>query len=210
MTARRGNRSVLLVAAAAVMLPGLGIATSYIYSVDSDVYLLVDTVSDLRTELVEGNYTDGHMCFDFPTYEVNGGAHKVNLFIGKPPGHYSLAYGSGRFAGGLVSSGGASGLRFTDRLPFTTSEEVDGGNGSFLVRITVTEKMDVLLEGKPFSGAFRLEPGRSWTLSYDVVKEHQNGGDGCCNGSACKIEYIGKTTIKNHGIWKKAGVEFRD
>jgi hypothetical protein len=149
------------VAVATLMVMCMGIAASYIHPVDSDVYLLVDTVSDLRTELVEGNYADGHVCFDFPTYHVNEDAHKVNLFTGTPPDHYSLAYGSGYSAGGLVSSGGASGLRFMDNLPFTTSEEVDGGNETFTINITVTEKMKVLLEGKPFNGTFRLEPGRS-------------------------------------------------
>lgn len=210
MMAPARKHQMVLLAAAVVMLPSLGIATSYIHSVDTDVYLLVETVSDLRTGLIEGNYTGGHLCFDFPTYGVDDAQQKVDLFVGKPPGEYRLAYGSGQFAGGLVSSGGASGLRFIDRLPFRAEEEVDDGNGTFTVNVTVTENMEVLLEGRPFEGDFRLGTGKSWTSSYDTVKEHQNAGDGCCNGSVCKIEYIGKTTITNHGMWKKSGVEFRD
>ena len=203
-----GKNKMLVPLIAAVMLPSLGIATSYIHSVDTDVFLLVETVGELRTELVEGNYTDGHMCIDFPTYGVDEAEHKVVLDVGRPPGHYRLAYGSGFSAGGLISSGGASGLRFIDGLPFSAEEQMDDGNGTFTVNVTVNEKMEVLLEGKPFDGAYRLGSGKSWTLSYDTVREHQNAGDGCCNGSICKIEYIGKTTITNHGMWKKSNVEF--
>jgi hypothetical protein len=208
--AGRRNRGRLVAVAAAVILPCIGLATSYVYSVESDVYLLVDTVSQLHTELVAGNYTDGTLCFDFPTYEVNEKEKKVEMFIGKAPDHYRLAYGSGFFAGGLVSSGGASGLKFVDRLPFTTVEDIDGGNGSFAVKVTVTADRMVLLEGKPFNGTHGLEQGQSWRFSYDVVREHQNCGDGCCNGTTCLIRYVGSTEIRNYGVWKKSGMEFRD
>ena len=210
MMALTGKNRMLVPLIAAVMLPSMGIATSYIHSSDTDVFILVETVGDLRTTLVGGNYTDGHMCIDFPTYSVDEAGHKVHQFAGGPPGHYRLAYGSGFSAGGLVSSGGASGLRFIDRLPFTTEENVADGNTTFTVNVTVTEKLDVILEGKPFDGAFCLHPGTNWTFSYDTVKEHQNAGNGCCNGSVCKIEYRGWTTITNHGFWKKSNVEFGD
>jgi hypothetical protein len=206
--ARAGKNRMLVPLIAAVMLPSLGISTSYIHYVGSDVFLFVETVGDMRTTLVEGNYTGGHICFDFPTYSVDEASEKVHQFAGSLPGHYRLAYGSGFFAGGLVSSGGASGLVFIDELPFTAREDVSDGNTTFTVKVTVTERLEVLLEGGPFDVAFRLDAGTQWKLPYDTVKEHQNAGDGCSEGSVCKIGYTGKTTITNHGFWARSNVEF--
>jgi len=206
--AQMGKNRMLVPLIAAVMLPSLGIATSYIHFIDSDVFLFVETVGDLRTTLIEGNYTGGHISFDFPTYSVDEPGQKIHQFAGSHPGHYRLAYGSGFFAGGLVSSGGASGLVFIDKLPFTTEEFIGDGNATLTVKVTVTERLEVLLEGGPFDVAFRLDPGTQWKLPYDTVKEHQNAGDGCSEGSVCKIGYTGKTTITNHGFWTRSNVEF--
>jgi hypothetical protein len=202
------RRNVLASLMVAAVLPSLMVTAWCVHPIDMEGFLLVETVGELQTKLVEGNYTDGTICFDFPTYSVDAAGHRVHQFAGEPPEKYRLAYGSGFFAGGLVSTGGASGLKFVDELPFSAGERVDDGNGTFTVNIKVNGNMDVILEGKPFNGQFRLAPGKSWTLSYDIVREHQNEGDGCCNGSICKIEYIGSTTITNHGMWNKSAVEF--
>lgn len=202
----RSRKGLAGVLATAALLLSIGLAGYFLDRVAPGEYILVETVGRLQTELVAGNYTDGHMCFDFPTYGVNERDRKVEMFVGKAPGSYRLAYGSGFFAGGLVSSGGASGLKFVDRLPFTAHEQVDTGNGSSTVSITITEGGEVLLQGELINGTLRLGPGHSWTSSYDVVKEYQNRGDGCCNGTTCWIRYIGSTTIKNYGVWKRSGL----
>jgi hypothetical protein len=205
-----GGRNKLASLIVAAVLPFMMVTAWSVHPIDMEEFLLVETVGELHTKLVEGNFTDGHICFDFPTYSVDTAGHRVHQFAGKPPEKYRIAYGSGFFAGGLVSSGGASGLGFIDDAPFRAEESVDDGNGTFTVDVTVNDDMDVILEGKPFDGPYKLAPGKSWTLSYDIVREHQNEGDGCCNGSICKIEYIGSTTITNHGMWRKSDLRYTD
>jgi len=193
---------------AVIVLPSMYLAGWNVHPVGLDGFLLVETVSELHTGLVEGNYSGGTICFDFPTYDVDLAAHKVHEYLQKPPREYRAAYGSGFFAGGLVSSGGASGLRFIDKLPFKTTESLSDGNGTFSVNVTIDANLDVILEGKPFEAPYKLAPGKAWTLSYDVLRDFQNPGDGCCNGSFCKIENVGHATITNHGVWKKSDVVF--
>lgn len=172
-----------------------------------DNFLLVETKREWDTELIEGNYTDGHICFDFPMYSIDGENKIVDDWGNAKKDSFKVAYGSGNFGSGLMDSGGASGLEYVDELPFHNRERVKYADTYFFINISITK------DCKLFINDTELLPGESKVYSYDIIMEYTNrfvDEENNVNNSTCLIKYKSNTTVKNYGQWKKASVNFHN
>ncbi|UCH89908.1 MAG: hypothetical protein JSV49_04495, partial [Thermoplasmata archaeon] len=165
---------------------------------DNEHFLLVEWISYHYTELISGNYTDGHTCFDFPMYFIDEENKTIDVWWDLSQDNFILAYGSGMFADGLVDSGGATGLNFFNILPFNKIKKVFMGNNSFNVSLTITENFEVYINDSDL-----LESGDSIMYTYDYNYEYQNHN----SNETCIIRHYGVTVIKNYGIWKKSWIQ---
>lgn len=181
----------------------------YLFIAVDDDFLLVETERRWYTELISGNYTDGHMCFDFPMYSIDENNRKIEDRENTKQTGYKLVYGSASFGGGLKDSGGASGLNYINDFPFLTEERVPVGESYFIINITITGNLKVFI-----NDSFEIKQGESKIYSYDFIAEYENKGirDEIIdpNNQTCMIRYRGNTTVKNYGIWKKVDIKFRN
>jgi hypothetical protein len=106
----------------------IGLVVFFIYQEYNSEYLFVETEHHWRTELVSGNYTDGHECFDFPHYSVDEKNHIIDDWENEKHSDFKVIYGSGNFGSGLIDSGGASRLKYLKELPFNVKERIPFGN----------------------------------------------------------------------------------
>ena len=172
-----------------------------------DTFLLVETERVWHTELVEGNYTDGHCCFDFPMYSIDEDNKTIYDRGNTKNNSFKVAYGSGSFGNGLIDSGGASGLQYINELPFNKRERVRFADTYFFINITIKDDYQVFINETEL-----LKPGESKIYTYDIVKEYTNHfveGDDDVMNSICVIRYTSNTTVKNYGHWKKATIDFK-
>ncbi len=166
-----------------------------------EMYLLVETILYSGTELISGNYTDGTLCIDFPTYSIDEENKTVHHYMGSKQENFKLVYGSGELAGGIMRTGGATGLIYVNELPFKRIEHISQGDSYFNVSITVTENLAVYI-----NESYLLSPGSSVNYTYDFEREYQNQLSG--SNETCIIRYSGTTRITNYGIWKKSMIEY--
>ena len=180
----------------------------YVFIID-DNFLLVETERRWSTELISGNYTDGHMCFDFPMYSIDENNRKIDDWGNKRQTNYKLVFGSASFGGGLKDSGGASGLDYIKEFPFYEEERVPIGESYFMINITITENLKVFI-----NDSLEIKQGKSKIYSYDFIAEYTNKGYNNelenQSNQTCMIRYRGSTTVKNYGFWKKSDIKFRD
>ena len=157
-------------------------------------FLFVEKVSYHNTELVSGNYTDGHVCVDWPWYWINEENETLSAWMNLS-NETRLIYGFGTHFNGLMQSGGSNDLEVVETLPtsFITRVKVEGNN--FNVTILIDENDQVLLNGTEL-----LLPGESVRYSYDYKNEYINHVD----GESCTVRYFGYTQIMNFGYWSKS------
>ncbi|MDI6916705.1 MAG: hypothetical protein QMC80_02785 [Thermoplasmatales archaeon] len=167
---------------------------------EEETYLLVETIAHTGTALVSGNYTDGTLCIDFPTYSIDEGNKTLHHYMGSEQENFKLVYGSGELAGGIMKTGGATGLTYINDLPFFKTEKISMGNTYFNITITITENFEVYI-----NDTYLLSPGTSINYTYDFEDVYQNRNS---SNETCVIRYSGNTRITNYGIWKKSMIEF--
>jgi hypothetical protein len=197
-----------IVAAALVLLIAISVTGgigAYLMIRENASFLLVETDRTWHTELVSGNYTDGEMCFDFPTYYIDRDRHRLEDWGNDRQSGFDLVYGSSSSAGGIMESGGASGLEYIRSLPFTEEEWIPWGQSEFFINVTVTEGLDVFV-----NGTIPLERGNSIRYDYDRILIYHNheAGDNDTANSTCRIRYVQNSTLTNFGLWKVKDIDF--
>ena len=195
---------VLIALAVILLILALLVGTIVVLVVGSNTrFLLVETERVWHTELASGNYTGSHMCFDFPTYQMDQEGRKLEDWGNSKRSSFKLAYCSGSMAGGLLESGGASGVDYIDHLPFEVGESIPFGASRFKVNVTVDEDLNVLLDRTE-----KLLRGETRHFDYDLVVEHPYQDMETGENRTCMVRYVQNTTITNYGIWKLSEIEF--
>ncbi len=198
----RSRRAISIAVVLTVMAFVLTGTVIYLLVKANTRFLLVETDRQWRTELVYGNFTGGHMCFDFPTYYLDKEERKLEDWRGPKQTGFKLAYCSSSAAGGLLDSGGASGVDYIEDLPFNEEEYVPFGESRFFINVTVDKDLNVFVNRTE-----RLNRGESKRFHFDMVLDHKYQNDMGENMS-CMVRFLQNTTVTNHGIWKLSEVEF--
>ena len=202
------KKIIVIMIIVSIIIAGVCGYLIYYFFWPGNEFLLVETERRWHSELVEGNYTDGHLCFDFPMYSIDEKNQKIEDWGNTKKVNFKVVYGSGSFGGGLIDSGGASGLDYINELPFQTEENVKYANSYFSINISIKKDYRVFI-----NEIEQIKPGERKIFSYDIIKKYTNQyldeQDGT-NNTTCLIRYTSNTTVKNYGFWKKYSIEFRD